>query len=288
MAVIINDACGLEAKRAVRNSGSKNQCVPKPAYALNMAKEDFSFATVEASRTKADWDAAKLAKDIIPLYKIEEFSASNTEEQKYEGRHQDYITDQAVKGTVYNHIIGDCAYDVLKSLVGAGYTRMFITLSDGTFTAVTMDDMKVKGEPISTFEVGILNDSEIGGKPQNADITVKFIDHIKSIIKPDFDLKEYEGVFDVDLTQVAATSTSIRFKATAGCSGAEVNLLEDGDFVVRDLTGAVQSVTFVPPVNGVYELTGTGFQTGYTVETDGVVDKVEKMFESVEVLVITV
>ena len=288
MSVIINDACGLEAQAAVKNSGSKKQCVPKPAFALNMVKEDFSFLTPAAARTQVAWDVAKLNKDIIPLYKIEEFSASNTEEKKYEGRHQDYITDMAVKGTVYNHIIGDCSYETIKSLKGAGYTRMFVTLSDGTFTAVTLDDLKVKGQPIASYDVGILNDSEIGGKPQNADITVKFVEHTKSIYEPDFDLKEYEGIYDVDLVQVSASATSIKLKANAGCSGSSIDFLEDGDFVVTDLTGAVQSITFVPPANGVYELNGTAFATGFNVALDGVVDKVEKMFENDEPLVITV
>lgn len=289
LAVIYNDACGLEKAAAVKNSGGKKQCVPKPAFSLNMAKESFSFPTVTDARTKAAWDAAKLNKDIIPLYKIEEYTAANTEEKKYEGRFDDYITDEAIKGTTYNHIIGDCSYEVIKSLRNAGYTRVFITLSDGTFTAQALEDGRIKGQPISNYEVGILNDSEIAGKPQNADITLKFEDHVKSILNPDFDLRTYEGVYDVELTEVSASATAIRFTAASGCSGSLIEAFEDGDFVVHDLAGAVQTVTFVPPTpQGVYELVGTTFTTGFTVSLDGVVDKVEKAYETVKPLSITV
>ena len=59
LAVIISDICGEDKVTNVRNSGSKKQCVPKPAFCLNFAKEDFAFATATASRTKVAWDAAK-------------------------------------------------------------------------------------------------------------------------------------------------------------------------------------------------------------------------------------
>lgn len=289
LAVILSDICGAEVAANVKNSGGKKQCVPKPAFCLNFAKEDFAFETAADARTKVAWDTAKESKDIIPLYLIEEFAAANTEQQMFEGRHQDYITDEAVKGTTYNHIISDCSYEVIKSLKDAGYTRLFITLSDGKFTCEAQEDGSIKGEPISSYDVGILNDSEIGGKPQNADITVKFKDHAKSVLEPDFDLKQYEGIYDVDVVQVSASATEIKVKVIPHCGGSSIKSFEDGDFEVRDLTGAVESITFTPPdADGVYPLTGTDFATGFTVGLKGVVVQTEAMYESPEPLKITV
>lgn len=280
MSNIINDICGNEETVVVKNSGSKDQCPPKPAFVLNMAKEEAEFATAAEARTKVKWDEYKASKAIIPLYKIEEFSASNTEEQKYEGRHEDFVTDQAVKGTIYNHILGDCSYEVVKSLKNAGYTRVFIGLSDGTFTCEAQEDGKIKGQPILSYDVGILNDSEIGGKPQNADITLKFEEHAKSILKPDFDLKKYEGVYDVNLTVTEWSPTSIKFKVTPKCSNRDIVGLQSGNVVVNNASDEAQSVSFVDAVDGVYEVTGTGFTDGFTIDLSGIISLTDMMIES--------
>lgn len=286
--IVMNDACGDKATN-VLNSGGKKQCVPKPVDSLIMAKEDFRFATYEAAKLKTNWDTAKANKDIIPLYLVEEFTADNTEEQVYEGRHRDYVTDEAIKGTIYNHIIGDCSYEVLKSLRNSGYTRVFRVTSDGAFHAQILADGKVAGEPISSYNVGILNDSEIGGKPQNADITVKFKDYVKSTIMPDFDIKNYEGVYEVILEQVSASASSIKFKALTGCGSELITTLEDSDLKFLDNTDSAASATFVPAdEDGIYEYTGTGFASGYSVATDGVVDKVDISYESSNPLIIEI
>lgn len=288
MVTQITDNCGDIAVN-VLNSGGKKQCVPKPVDSLVMAKEDFRFDDYDAAKLQTNWDTALEKKDIIPLYLIEEFEANNTEEQVYEGRHRDYQTDPAVKGVNYNHIIGDCSYEVLKSLRNSGYTRVFRVTSDGSFMAQIMPDGKVAGEPISSYSVGILNDSEIGGKPQNADITIKFKDYTKSTITPDFDLKNYEGIYEVVFVQVSATASSIKFKAVTDCGTMAITNLEDADVKLLDAQGNPESGTFVvADADGVYEYTGTGFASGLQITTDGVVDKTDIYYENTNPLIIEV
>ena len=286
---IINDICGEEST-TVLNSGAKKQCVPKPAYALVLARKDFVFNNASDSRTKTAWDSAKANKDIVPLYNIEEINPNNTEEKKYEGRNEDYITDEAVKGVDYNHIIGDCAYEVLKSYKNSEYTKVFRVLSDGTFHAERQSDGKIKGEPLSSYNVGTLIESIPGGKPQNADISLKFKSYKKSTIKPDFDLKKYEGIYDVNLIQVSASSTSIKFKAISGCAGGNtVDSLTLNDFIVKDASGTVVAAnSLVPPNDGVYELTGTGFANNFTVELNGVIQQTFVMFEGINSLTVSI
>lgn len=286
--MIINEVCGNE-NSAPKNTGTKNQCTPKPVIESILAKETFSFADLATMKTKAAWDAALQAKNIAPIYKVEEIAANNTEAKKYEGRFADVTLKEAIKGVNYGHLLSDCSYETLKSYEGSEYTRIFRICEDGTVHCEVMDDGTVKGEPLSSYNVGTLIEST-DDKPQNAEIQLKFKEYSKSTVELDFDIVDYEGIYDVTLTIDTATSTSIKFKANAGCSNSEVSSFVDGDFVVKDGAGAVQSVTFVPyDANAkVYELTGTGFATGFTVEVNGVIVQSSIMYEGVEPTAITV
>ena len=100
-----------------------------------------------------------------------------------------------------------------------------------------------------------------------------------------------EGIFDVQLAQVSATATTIKFTASAGCSGggALVTSLIAANIVVKNAAGAIQTVSFVTAdANGVYTLTGTGFANGHTVSLNGVVAQTTIMYESPEPLVVTI
>lgn len=277
---LVSDICGSETSK-VLNTGGKKQCPPKPTETLFVSKEDFAFANADASRLGASWKTAISNKDILPLYKVEEFSDNNTDQKKYEGRFEDYVSEDAVKGTNYNSILGDCSYEALKSIEGSDYTRLFIGLTDGTFRAETLEDGKIAGLPLSSYSVGILTDSAIDGKPQNADIQVKFKDFVGSTIKPtDFDINDLEGIFDATLTVVGTpTSTEIIVKATVGCSSNPVNGLLLADFKLLQANGTTQTISAVSEADGVYTLTGTGFVTG-TLETNGVVKQTNAMYEA--------
>lgn len=277
---LVSDICGSETSK-VLNTGGKKQCPPKPAETLFVSKEDFAFANADDSRLGANWKTAIANKDILPLYKVEEFSDNNTDQKKYQGRFKDYVTEDAVKGTNYNSILGDCSYESLKSIEGSDYTRLFIGLTDGTFRAETLEDGKIAGLPLSSYSVGILTDSAIDGKPQNADIQVKFKDFVGSTIKPtDFDINELEGIFDATFTvQGTPTSTEIIVKATVGCSSNHVNGLLLADFKLLKANGTTQTITAVSEVDGVYTLTGTGFVTG-TLATNGVITQTNAMYEA--------
>lgn len=287
--MIINEVCGGNENSAPKNTGTKNQCTPKPVIESILAKETFSFADLATMKTRAAWDAALAAKNIAPIYKVEEIAANNTEAKKYEGRFKDVTLKEAIKGVNYSHLLSDCSHATLKSYEGSEYTRIFRVCEDGTVHCEVMDDGKIMGEPLSSYNVGELIEST-DDKPQNAEIQLKFKEYSKSTIELDFDIIDYEGIYDVTLTVAAATATSIKVSATAGCNNTSVTSFEDGDFVVKDGAGAVQSVTFVPfdTAEGVYELTGTGFATGFTVELNDVVAQSTIMYEGVAPVAITV
>lgn len=279
---LINDGCSTEAAN-IKNSGKQKQCVPKPIERLFLSKEGFSFTNKANSVLLASWKTAIANKDIIPLYKVEEFSANNTEEKKYEGRFEDYPSEEAVKGTNYNILIGNCSYEALESYEGTDYLRIFGVLTDGLFTAELQENGTIKGQPLSSYNVGVLNDSEIGGKVQNADIEVKFKKHSISNIKPAFDLDDLDGIQDVTLTIISASSTAIVVTATAGCQGDKVSGLETANFRFLNASGTPQTLV-ASEVDGTYTLTGTGFVTG-TLETNGVITQTNAFYEAEQVIV---
>jgi hypothetical protein len=111
-------------------------------------------------------------------------------------------------------------------------------------------------------------------------------------IKPTWDTEtQLQGIFDLHLEQASATATTIRFKASSGCSGAGelVTSLVAANIIVRNLAGQVQTVSFVAAdADGIYTITGTGFATGFTVSLNGVVAQTTIMYELPEPLKITI
>lgn len=292
--MIVNETCGGTTKK--KNTGRKKQCTAKPVVDGHIFDESFQFESVAASKELVNWNAGKAAKKIIPLYKVENLELNNTEQKTYEGRFETITLKDSVKGVKYNMLVSSCSYDALKSVIASGAQRIVRTCSDGTFHCEIMDDGTVKGEPLFSATLGAFNETT-DEKPENADLTLKFKDYERSSLKPNFDLEEFEGIYDVELSQpldangdvIPSTAVLLKVGVYAGCAGNKpVETLEDGDLIVKDGSGAVQSVTFVgyDSVNGLYELSGTGFTNGFTVELNGVVAQTAVMYEAVNVLTI--
>jgi hypothetical protein len=93
---------------------------------------------------------------------------------------------------------------------------------------------------------------------------------------------------DVDLKLVGTpTATSIKFTADAGCAGDVVTSLENANVLLLNADGTAKSHSFVgADANGVYELTGTGFANGMTINLNGVVAKTEDSYESTGALTV--
>lgn len=287
MAVILNEVCGSDEK-TTKNIGGKKQCLEGPVETYALATESFSFPDLATAKTKAAWDAATLNKDIVPFPLVESIEANNTEATIRNGRFADVTTKAAVRGSTYRQDLAICTHEAVKSYQNSKYTRIFRMTTLGELTCEVQDDMSVKGEPLTSFNVGVRIE------PTDADnaytnISIKYKKEAFSIIKPDFDITDLEGVYDLMLQQVSASASSIKFTASESCSGIPMTGLETANVVVKNGAGEVQTVSFVAPdADGVYEVTGTGFETGYTVEVDGVVSSGDSFYEGENVLVITV
>lgn len=287
MAVVINEVCGNENSQP-KNIGKKQQCLEAPVKTFALAKEGFAFESVDDAKDIEKWKLAIQNKDIVPFILVEGIEANNTEASIKNGRFKDYTLKEAVRGSSYRLDLSICTYAAVKSYENSDYTRIFRITADDEVTAEVQDDGKVKGEALSSFLVGIRNEAT-DADVAFANVLLKYKSDTFSILKPGFEASELEGIYDVALTQVSASATSIKLKVTEQCTGEVVTSLTADDFEVRDAADALVTVSFVAAdSNGVYELTGTAFATGYTVDLVGVIVQTEDLYESTGPLTITV
>jgi hypothetical protein len=279
---------------AAKNTGAKEQCLEGILIKGVLAVPGFTFASITAAKTKATWDAAIAAKNIFPLYDVEELTVANTEDTFFEGRTKQYRTASGKKVSTFTSMLGLCSHAALKSFHNKEM-QIFEFTEDGAIKAVNAEDGKIKGQDV-VLNVGKRLDAT-ADRPPSTMVTLSYKDANQleddgAILRPGtWGAADIFGIFDVVLAQVSASSTIIKLTATDGCAGGgdNVNSFITTDFIIRDLAGAIVVHTFTAAdADGVYTLTGTGFADGFTVELDGVVTQSGLSFETPEPLVLAV
>lgn len=272
------------------NTGAKEQCLTAPVIRYALAETDQEFATATLAKSLPAWRNAEAQKQIIPLFEIEALATADTEDTYYEGRKK-YKTKNGKKIRTSEVHLGACSHRALASYNGKKM-RIYEFTDAQEIKATTIDGVKVRGQLV-TIEVGKMVDAT-DDKPQYTPLTITYEDYKEFengpvVLKPTWSHIELQGIFDIELVQVSASATSIKFTASAGCSGDDVvKVFEDADVVVLDLTGAAHTHSFIAPgENGVYEVTGTGFANGFIVNLNGVVQKTEATYESSGELVVS-
>jgi hypothetical protein len=278
-----------------KNTGFKEQCIESKLQ-IPVISNGFEFPSVSAFKTVAAWKAAIKAKNLVPLFAVYELADASTEDTKFESGNFSKITAKGVEKITFECYLSVCAYAALKSYENSGtYGELFEFNEDGDYSGVfASDNTKVKGRKIKSITFTRIRATKDKVPFVKGEITFADKNDVLNqvIVKSELEESDLEGIFDVQLTQVAATATSIKFTASAGCSGggSKVTSLVLADIVVRDLSGAVQAtVTLVPPdANGVYEVVGTGFLSGFKLSLKDVVQQTTIMYESPEPLIIEI
>jgi hypothetical protein len=271
---IYNDIC-TNADSKTLNTGASEQCLESVTVMAFIAKDGFAFASVAEFKTKAAWDAAITAKDVVPLYEMYEVTPANTDATYFESRNWRHRTSKATKITNWEAYLGLCSHAALKSYENSEYTRIFEVTEDGDIIGVyDSDNTGVRGQLLKQFDVGIRT---IATTEKNAytPVTMTYDDHEELekwgvIVTPDFNpITSLEGVFEVTINQSGAGSgTLITFTAFVGCTGKVATGLET-ELALLDGLGADQGATIAHIGNGTYTATGTGFVDG-TISTEGV------------------
>lgn len=272
------------------NTGAKEQCLNGPVVRHALAKTDQEFATAEAAKLLANWRTGEAAKDIIPLYEIEALATADTEDTYYEARKK-YKTKNGKKIRTFEVHLGVCSHRALASYNGKKM-RVYEFTDAQEIKACTVDGTKVRGQLV-TIEVGKMVDAT-DDKPQYTPVTLTYEDYKEFengpvVLRPSWSHIELQGIFDTTLELVSANSSEIKFKASTGCAGDDnVTAFEDADIVLLDDSGDAYTHSFVAAdANGIYTLTGTGFQNDFTINLNGVVQKTEATYESTGALVVS-
>lgn len=286
------EICG--SSKTAKNTGFKEQCL-ETKLNIPVISDGFEFPSIESFKTVADWKAAIKAKSIVPLFPVYELTDASTEDTKFESGNFSKITEKGIEKISFECYLSICAYDALKSYENSGkYGELFEFNEGADYSGIlAADGVSVKGRKITSLEVTRIRATKEKVPYVKGTITFEDKDDILDavIVKSDLDESDLEGIFDVDLTQVSASATEIKFKAFAGCSGSS-SLIEsfvDAEVEVRDVSGAIHTASFVEAdKDGIYTLTGTGFLSGFTVSLVGVVEQTSIMYESPTPLEITI
>lgn len=285
---VVSEVCSTGGGAGQRNLGGKKQCLEGPAKSIFLAKDDQSFANRAACDDKANWLSEIAAKKLVPLPYIEGIEANNTETARKEGRFTDYTLKDGTRGSTYRFDLSVCTYDALKTYVNSGYTRVYRITTLGEVSYELQDDGSIKGESLTSFLLGIREEAKDDDVPYT-NISLKYEQDNFSIMKPPFDLNPTEGIFDVTFTQVSASATEIKFKASADCTGDQITSFLTANVELLDASGSAHTHTFVAADSeGIYTLTGTGFADDFTVGLIDVVTQANIMYETPTPMVVDV
>lgn len=277
-------------EQGIQNTGAKDQCLTAPVVKYTLASDNQEFATKEAAKDLEVWKTDIAAKKLFPLFEVEELAIGDTEDTYWEGRNK-YLTKIGKKIRTFSFILGECSHAAIASFHGKSM-KVYEHTSANELKGVSLDGVKIKGQGVR-IEVGKMIEA-LDDKPQHTPVTLIYDDHKeyeKNPVKlmPTWSPVVLYGIFDVNITQVSASATSVKFTVDTGCSGDTVVSLEDTDILFTTAAGVAVTHSFVPAdANGVYELTGTGFVAGNIVSLNGVVKKVEQSYEAVAPLSITI
>jgi hypothetical protein len=283
------EICGGEANPQ-KNTGYKDNCIESKLL-IPVLSNGFEFPSVAAFKTVAAWRAAIASKALVPLFEVYELADASTEDTNFESGNFKKVTSKGVEVITFECYLSIPAYAAMKSYEELGnYGELFEFNEEEDYSGIyAVDGVKVKGRKLKSMSVTRIRATKDKVPFVKGTITFADKDDVLGavIVKSDLEKGHLEGIFDVGLQQVSASATSIKFTAKAGNSF--VTSLLEADIEVKDLTGAVVATSFVAPgADNTYELTGTGFATGFTVSIKGVVVQTTIMYEGPTPLSITV
>lgn len=273
-----------------KNTGALAQKLEGVTTRHSLATLEQEFDTVTAAKTLATWNTQIAEKKIIPSYQIEELEVSDTEDTYFEGNSR-YLTKTGEKIRTFKCFLDLHSHNAIKSY-NDKKMRVYEFTDNNEIKAISLDGVKIKGQSV-TVRVGKRVDP-MADKPAYTPITLIYGDHNEledngAVLEPTWSPStDINGILNVALTLVSASSTSLKFKATVVAGGDNVTSLETADVTLKTALGVAITHSFVSAdANGVYELTGTGFANTNKIDLNGVVQQTEATYESTGALSVT-
>jgi hypothetical protein len=169
--------------------------------------------------------------------------------------------------------------------------------ANGNIQGTSPDDVVFQGVELTTFEVEKMNQT-VGDVKRLVPIYYKerepdeWTDRAV-VLQPlklssgAWDPRDLEGLTDIAITQGVAIATKIIVTLTAHLKGVLLSGFDtEGDIIVKN-AGVVQSITITDNNDGTYDLDGTGFANGFTVEMGASADLSQDGYEGIASITVT-
>lgn len=282
-----NNLCVIGDNATTLNTGFKKPgCLESLLELPLLSNGQNPFATVTAFETVTEWKSRIADKSIVPLFDVYEVADGSTEDTFYETGKFKRRTEKGKTIITCEMYLSICAYAAVKSFEQSNYTELYQFNQESDYSGVyDSDGIRVRGR---SCEITVDRRPATKDKVPYVTVEISFSDKddiLKTVLtKSDLQKDDLDGIYDVQINTLTVSSSSIKFTVTSSCAGNEkVTTLETADIVLKDASGDDYTFTFVAPdSNGVYELTGTGFGDGFTIDLNGVIVQTDIMYESVE------
>lgn len=282
------DNCSLASLKNV----SPSDCPPLLATRkLIFTTADFSFADIDAAKLSANFTTGICNKQIFPFPLVQSAESAN-EDAVFEILETKSIqVTPAKKQTQFTFVESLCVHADMRSFNGRQF-RLFEVTEGDFVTGIKNSDGSIKGQLVQVFVdiLGTSTFSEVG--KTLVDIRYNEVDNFEQnavVFKLDTPFSNVNGIVDVELAEEGTSlATQLNISVIDFCSGESVDSLVDGDLVVKNGAGVVQVLTSTTynATEGYYELVGTGFANGFTVEVNGVIAQPDAKFEGKNIVTI--
>jgi hypothetical protein len=269
--------------KPVPSAGIKDQGLVGAYRGLIWTSGDFSFASVEAAKSIANFNAGIVAGDLISLGegKFTDQSTAAT-----------FFTDaplnirlrnaQKIKTLQFDIAVNACTRAELECMDGRS-GRVFLVTDYSYLIGRTNDDGTVQGMPLSSIEFDDIEPTD-GTPVKYMTVTMTFSDRKGDIENPFQDLIDW-GVCDLDLVfgvagttgNVSTNGDELTFELTAleGLGGTPIEGITAAELEVTDDNGLLLPIVSATPAAApnahVYTVVVTTALTSVNVSTQGIV-----------------
>lgn len=262
------DNCGTSGLQDVKSTNCALNGVTKKVAWTTRA---FRFNSEADARQLTNWNTGIAGSDIYPFPIIEGVEAQDVEAVVQQFMVTEVRTDVEKKKTRFTILASDCVYAKIKSFDNQ-YLLIYEFLDGDIFKCITQSDGKVKGQEVyikvSNPTTATVSEASVVYVDVSYLSPREYIDSPTNL-KLDSSYSSVEGAAAVQLDE-ALTSTALllNIDVTLSCGGDKVIDLIAADFILKDAAG----VTVVPTsitynaTTEVYEVVGTGFANGFTLE----------------------
>lgn len=231
-------------------------------------------------KTKAYWETAIKAKTVIPFPLVQEVEPQNVEATYFETASGSTFKTKAEKRkTMYQFIENIVVHSGMKSHSDRGWNVWFYT-ELGYLRCHTKGVDSYEGIKISQFFVNAQTTQNFTDPAHTPVIMehndVNDWDMEFGVLQPDFDMKDLEGVFQVDLQVLSATqltgTLTVNIKLSVRGTNAPLIGVPLADLLLKDADGLEVVInSAVESPSGTYTVVATDAAITGTISTDGVI-----------------